>query len=87
MRSLFTWALGCFFASILLAMISMLLGTGLNYYSYLSLFHSLTIGILLALLASIVISITGICRERCRRFRYLILMALNLVFFVWVLLD
>ena len=87
MKSLFTWAIGCFFLSVLLAMISLLLGAGLNYYSYLTLFHSLTMGIILALLASIGLSIAGIIRERYKRFRYLILMSLNLMFFVWVLLE
>jgi hypothetical protein len=87
MRSLFTWALGCFFASVILAMISLLLGTGLNYQSYLILFHSLTAGIILALLASIVVSIAGVIRERYKPFRYLLLMAANILFFVWVMME
>ncbi len=87
MRSLFAWALGCFFASVILAMVSLLLGTGLNYQSYLILFHSLTTGIILALLASLVLSVAGMIRERYKRFRYLILMAANVLILVWVILE
>jgi len=87
MKSLFIWALGCFSLSVILALISLVLGTGLNYNSYLHLFHSLFAGIFLALLASVAISIAGFIRERYRRFRYLILMFANVIFFLWVLFD
>jgi uncharacterized membrane protein YagU involved in acid resistance len=87
MRSWFTWAFGCFSVSVMLAVINVVLATGLNYYSYLSLFNSLVAGILLALLASISFSIAGLIRERYRRFRYLVLMSVNVLVFLWILLD
>ena len=41
MKSLFTWALVCFSLSVMMAVISLVLGTGLNYHSYVILFNGL----------------------------------------------
>jgi hypothetical protein len=64
-----------------------LLGTWLQYTSYLLLFNALATAILLSLLASLSFSIAGILRERYNRYRYLLLMVANLIFFVWVMLE
>lgn len=84
---MFKWALGCFSISVILAIINILLGTGLNYTSYLSLFNALAMGIILMLLASISISIAGLVRERYKRIPYLILISVNVLFFVWILIK
>jgi len=87
MKSLFKWALGCFGISIILAVISISLGSWLQYTSYLPLFNALAVGILLLVLASTCISVVGLVRERIRRYRFVILMAVNALFIVWVILD
>ena len=86
-RPLFTWALGFFSISVLLTIVNILLGTGLNYTSYLSLFNALAMAIILTLLASISISIAGLVRERYKRVPYLILISVNVLFFIWILMD
>jgi uncharacterized membrane protein len=84
---LFKWAIVCFSISVILAMISILLRTGLNYKSYLSLFNTLALGIVLTLVASMSISMAGLIKERYRRIPYLILMSVNVLFFIWILLE
>jgi hypothetical protein len=87
MKSLFKWALYCFIGALLLALSSILLGTWLSYTSHLSLFNTIAAGILVFILASFCISLVGIVRERIKRYRYLILLAVNALFMVWVILG
>lgn len=86
MKSLFKWALGCFAVSALLAIISIALGSWLQYTTYLSLFNALAAGILLFVTASTSISLIGLVRERIKRYRFVILLAVNALFMVWVIL-
>jgi hypothetical protein len=65
----------------------MVLGAWLQYTSYMPLFNVLAASILLFVLASTSISVAGMIRERFRRYRYLILMLVNVLFFIWVQLE
>jgi hypothetical protein len=87
MRAWFKLALVFFGLMVLLALISIVLGTGLQYLSYQRLFNALAIAIIACVLVSVSLCITGICRERIRRYRYYLLIAGNLLFFIWVLLE
>lgn len=87
MRPWFKLALLFFGISVLLAIISLVLGTGLQYTSYKSLFNALAMTIIGCVLISVSFSVAGIFRERIRRYRYYLLIAGNLLFFVWVLLE
>jgi hypothetical protein len=87
MRPWFKLALLFFGISVLLAIISLVLGTGLQYTSYQSLFNGLSMAILGCVLISVSFSVAGIFRERIRRYRYYLLIAGNLMFFIWVLLE
>ena len=80
-------ALLSFALAFLLAIISIMLRAGLQHTSYLSLFNALAIAIAVFMLASFSLSITGIIRERIGRYRYYLLIAGNLLFLIWVLLD
>ena len=87
MRLCFKLALLSFLAAVLLAIISIMLRAGLQYTSYLSLFNALAFAITGCMLASFSLSITGLIREKIGRYRYYLLIAGNLLFLVWVLLD
>jgi uncharacterized membrane protein len=87
MKFWFKTALLFFGLAFLLAIISLLLGTSLQYTSYQSLFNGLAVAITGCLLISVSLSITGIFREKIRRYRFYLLIAGNLLFFVWVLLE
>ena len=87
MRLCFKLALVSFLVALLLAIISIMLRAGLQYTSYLSLFNGLAIAITGCMLASFFLSITGIIREKIGRYRYYLLIAGNLLFLIWVLLD
>jgi hypothetical protein len=87
MRAWFKLALVFFGLAVLLAIISIMLGTGLQYTSYLNLFNALALTITGCILLSVSLSLTGIFREKIRRYRYYLLIAGNLLFFVWVLLE
>ena len=87
MRIWFKLALLFFGLAVILAIISVMLGTGLQYSSYLSLFNTLAMAITGCVLLSISLSVTGILKEKIRRYRYYLLIAGNLLFFVWVLLE
>jgi len=87
MRAWFNLALISFGLAVLLALISIVLGTGLQYTSYKTLFNALAMAIIAFVLLSISISITGVFREKIRRYRYYLLIAGNLLFFIWVVLD
>ncbi len=87
MRAWFNLALISFGLAVLLALISIVLGTGLQYTSYKTLFNALAMAIIAFVLLSISISITGVFREKIRRYRYYLLIAGNLLFFFWVVLD
>lgn len=83
----FKLALVCFVLALVLAIISIMLRAGLQQTSYLSLFNGLAISITGCMLASFSLSITGIIREKIGRYRYYLLIAGNLLFLIWVLLD
>lgn len=87
MRVCFKLALVFFLVAVLLAIISIMLRAGLQYASYLSLFNALAIALSGCMLASFSLSITGIIREKIGRYRYYLLLAGNLLFLIWVLLD
>ena len=87
MPSLFRWALASLAVAILTAAISIALGNWLLYTSYLSLFNTLALIILLFILASFSLSVAGLLREKLRRYRFIILMAVNLLFLIWVVLE
>jgi hypothetical protein len=87
MRICFKLALLFFALAVLLAIISIMLRAGLQQTSYLSLFNALAISITGCMLVSFSLSITGIIREKIGRYRYYLLIAGNLLFLVWVLLD
>ena len=87
MRAWFKLALVFFSIAVLLAIISIMLRAGLQYTSYLSLFNALAIAITCFMLASFALSITGIIKEKIGRYRYILLIAGNLLFLIWVLLD
>lgn len=87
MRLCFRLALIFFVVAILLAIICIMLRAGLQYTSYLGLFNALAIAITGCMLASFSLSITGIIRENIGRYRYILLIAGNLLFLIWVLLD
>jgi hypothetical protein len=87
MRHWFKLALLFSGMAVLLALISIVLGTGLQYLSYQTLFNALAMAILGCVLVSVSLSITGIFREKIRRYRYYLLIAGNLLFFIWVILE
>jgi hypothetical protein len=87
MRFWFKLALLFFSMAAILALISVVLGTGLQYASYQRLFNALTLAICGCVLVSFSLSVAGILRERIRRYRYYLLIAGNLVFFIWVILE
>ena len=87
MRTWFRIALVFFGVAVLLAIISMVLGTGLQYTSYQSLFNALAMAITGCAVLSVSFSITGIFREKFRRYRYYLLIVGNLLFFIWVILE
>ena len=87
MRIWFKLALISFGLAVILAIISIMLGSGLQYTSYLSLFNALAMAITGCALLSVSLSVTGIFREKIRRYRYYLLIAGNLLFIVWVLLE
>ena len=87
MRAWFKLALVLFSLAVLLAIISVMLRAGLQYTSYLNLFNALAMAITGSILLSVSFSIVGIFRDKIRRYRYYLLIAGNLLFFVWVLLD
>jgi len=87
MRAWFTLSLVFFGMAVLLFFISIVLGTGLQHISYQRLFNALAMAIIGCALLSVGFSIAGICRERIRRYRYYLLIALNLLFFIWVILE
>ena len=87
MRTWFKLALLFFGMAVLLAIISLVLGTGLQYTSYKSLFNALAMAITGCVVLSVSFSITGIFREKIRRYRYYLLLAGNLLFFIWVILE
>lgn len=87
MRVCFKLALVSFLVAVLLAIISIMLRAGLQYTSYLGLFRTLAMAITVCMLASFSFSITGIIREKIGRYRYYPLIAGNLLFLIWVLLD
>ena len=87
MRYCFKLALLFFGMAVLLVIISIVLGTGLLYTSYQSLFNTLAIAISGCVLVSFSFSVAGIFREKIRRYRYYLLITGNLLFFIWVLLE
>lgn len=87
MGAWFKLALVFFCMAVLLAIISIVLGTGLQYLSYKSLFNALRVVIIVCVLLSIAFSIAGVFREKIRRYRYYLLIAGNLIFFIWVILE
>lgn len=87
MKHWFKPALVFFGLAVLLALISILLRTGLQYTSYLLLFNTLAMSITGCVLVSFSLSLVGIFREKIRRYKYVLLIAVNLLFFIWVLLD
>lgn len=87
MRAWFNLALVFLSLAVLLAIISIVLGTGLQYLSYKSLFNALAMAIIACVLLSISFSIAGVFREKIRRYRYYLLIAGNLLFFIWVMLE
>lgn len=87
MRAWFNLALISFGLAVLLALISIVLGTGLQYLSYKSLFNALATVIITCVLLSIGFSIAGVFREKIRRYRYYLLISGNLLFFIWVILN
>jgi len=87
MRPWFKLALVFFGMAVLLAIISIVLRTGLQYTSYQSLFNALAMAIIGFVVLSVSFSITGIFREKIRRYRYYLLIAGNLLFFIWVILE
>ena len=87
MRLCFRLALVFFVVAVLLAIISIMLRAGLQHTSYLGLFNTLAISITVSMLVSFALSITGIIREKIGRYRYYLLIAGNLLFLIWVLLD
>ena len=87
MRICFKLALLFFALAVLLAIISIMLRAGLQHTSYLGLFNALAISISGCMLASFSLSITGVVREKTGRYRYYLLIAGNLLFLIWVLLD
>jgi len=87
MKICFRLALLFYTVAVLLAIISIMLRAGLQYTSYLGLFNALAIAITGFMLASFSLSITGIIREKFGRYRYYLLIAGNLLFLIWVLLD
>ena len=87
MRPWFKLALIFFGMAFLLALISIVLGTGLQYLSYQSLFNTLAIAITGCVLSSASLCFVGIFREKIRRYRYYLLIAGNLLFFIWVILE
>lgn len=87
MRVCFKLAFVSFLVAVLLAIISIMLRAGLQYTSYLGLFNTLAMAITVCMLASFSLSITGIIREKIGRYRYYLLIAGNLLFLIWVLLD
>lgn len=87
MRTWFRLALLFFSLAVLLAIISIMLRAGLQQTSYLGLFNALAISITGCMLTSFSLSITGIIREKTGRYRYYLLIAGNLLFLIWVLLD
>ena len=87
MRARFKLALLFSGMAILLALISAVLGTGLQYNSYLRLFNTLVMAITGCILLSVSFSVVGIFREKIRRYRYYLLIVGNLLFFIWVILG
>jgi len=87
MRTWFKLALLFFALAVLLAIISIMLRAGLQQTSYLNLFNALAFSITGCMLVSFSLSITGIIREKIGRYRYYLLIAGNLLFLIWVLLD
>ena len=87
MRAWFKLALVSFGLAVLLAIISIMLRAGLQHTSYISLFNSIAIAISVCMLASFALSVTGIIREKIGRYRYYLLIAGNLLFLIWVILD
>ena len=87
MRFWFKLALLFFVMAAMLAIISLVLGTGLQYISYKTLFNALAMALTGCVLVSLSLCVTGICREKFKRYRYYLLIAGNLLFFVWVLLE
>jgi len=87
MRHCFKLALIFFSLAVLSAIITIVLRTGLQYISYLRLFNALALAITTCVLLSFSLSVIGIFREKIRRYKYVLLLAFNLLFFIWVLLD
>lgn len=87
MKTWFKLALLSFVLAILLAIISVMLRAGLQQTSYLGLFNALAISLTGCMLVSFFLSIAGIIRDRIGRYRYYLLIAGNLLFLIWVLLD
>ena len=87
MRHCFKLALVFLSLAVLFAIISIVLRTGLQYTSYLRLFNTLAMAITASALISFSLSVIGIFREKIRRYKYFLLLAFNLLFFIWVLWD
>jgi len=87
MKVWYKLALVCFSMAIMLALISMVLDTGLQYTSYQRLFNTLGMAISGCALLSVSFSVLGIFREKIRRYRYYLLIAGNLLFIIWMILE
>ena len=87
MRIWFRLALVFFTMSIMLSLISLVLNTGLQYTSYQGLFNTLAMAIAGCALLSVSFSMVGIFREKIRRYRYYLLIAGNLLFIIWMILE
>ena len=87
MRVWFRLALVFFSMAIMLALISIVLNSGLQYTSYQGLFNTLAMAIMGCALLSVSFSMVGIFREKIRRYRYYLLIAVNLLFIIWMIIE
>jgi len=87
LRVWFRLALVFFSMAIMLALISLVLNTGLQYSSYQGVFNTLAMAITGCALLSISFSVVGIFREKIRRYRYYLLIAGNLLFIIWMTIE
>jgi hypothetical protein len=86
-RVWFRLALVFFSMAIMLALISIVLNTGLQYTSYQGLFNTLAMAITGCALLSVSFSMVGIFMEKIRRCRYYLLIAVNLLFIIWMIIE